>query len=175
MPRISFKHRPGALTAQLVRHRYDPSIKRSRAHHVGALDLRADPDLLPAGLRLRNGESLETSDLDAIKSWLQRNGDPEASSSRAQRDRLTEARVRTEMEARLAPLADPFAHAETALRQLGERLPSLAASTDGSAWATLRPKYLRLLKQWTALQQAGAGAGILRQAKRSAKDKPVSP
>lgn len=175
MPRISFKHRPGSFTAQLVRHRYDPRIKRSRAHHVGTLDLRADPDLLPAGIRVRNGELLGTDDLDAIKAWLQRNGDLSASAARAARDRLTEDRVRAEMEARLAPLADPFAHAEAALRQLAERLPSLAAVTHGSAWGNLRPKYLRLLKQWTALQQAGANAGILRQAKRSPRDKPSAP
>lgn len=172
MPRISFKRRLGATTAQLVRHCYDARIKRSRALHVGTLDLRSDPDLLPDGLRLRDGEALSTSDLNAIRLWLQANGDLDAVQARAKRDRLIETQVRSKLEKQFAPLTDPFAHAEAGLRQLARRLPELVESAGGSPWTTLRPRYLRLLEGWKDVLEEASRAGILRKSKRSrgAKD-----
>lgn len=163
MPAISFKFRPNGLTAQLVRHRYDKRIKRSRAVPVGALDRRADPDELPKGIELRAGHELSEADMTAIRAWLVTNGDRAAMEERAARERRIEARVRAQLESTVCVAADPFTGAVEALDRLRDELPRLvaAASADSeTAGRALRPRYLEVFKAWESVFEAAKANGV---------------
>lgn len=163
MPAISFKFRPNGLTAQLVRHRYDKRIKRSRAVPVGALDRRADPDDLPKGIELRAGHELSETDMTAIREWLRANGDRAAMEERAARERRIEARVRAQLESTACVLADPFTGAVEALARLRDELPSLVAAAGGDtdvAGKGLRPRYLEVFKAWESVFEAAKANGV---------------
>jgi hypothetical protein len=163
MPAISFKFRPNGLTAQLVRHRYDKRIKRSRAVPVGALDRRADPDELPRGIELRDGHKLSEADMVAIRGWLLVNGDRTAMEERATRERRIEARVRAQLESTAHVSADPFTDAVEALERLGNELPRLVAATCSdteTAGRGLRPRYLEVFKAWESVFEAAKANGV---------------
>lgn len=163
MTHISFKFRPNGATAQLVRHRYDPRIKRSRAVPVGTLDRRVDPTALPEGIALRAGETLSPEDLARIGQWLGRHGDPVAAARRRAQEARMEARIRAQVQAELSPQSDPFDCAERALTALARSLPELAHSqaTNGEQppWS-LRPRYLEVRKAWDSVFEAARAAGL---------------
>lgn len=163
MPAISFKFRPNGLTAQLVRHRYDKRIKRSRAVPVGALDRRADPDELPRGIELRAGHELSEADMTAIREWLLVNGDRAAVEERSARERRIEARVRAQLESTACISADPFTGAVEALERLSDELPRLVAAAGGDTETTkrgLRPRYLEVFKAWESVFEAAKANGV---------------
>jgi hypothetical protein len=163
MPAISFKFRPHGLTAQLVRHRYDKRIKRSRAVPVGALDRRADPNELPRGIELREGHELSETDMMAIREWLLVNGDRAAVEERWARERRIEARVRAQLESTVCVPADPFTGAVEALDRLRDELPRLVAVAGGdtdTAGKGLRPRYLEVFKAWESVFEAAKANGV---------------
>ena len=163
MPAISFKFRPNGITAQLVRHRYDKAIKRSRAVPVGKLDRRADPDELPKGITLHEGHQLSSAELVTIREWLLVNGDRAAAEERAARERRIEARIRAAVSSTSPSPVDTFTAAVDALRRLKEELPGLVAATGvvpETAGKGVRPRYLEVLRAWESVFEAAKASGV---------------
>jgi len=163
---LCFKPRPGGKTAQLVRHAYDPTSKRSRTITVANLDLRADPALFPKGLTLRPDCRLDESEQQKAVDYLRTHADP---SSCEQREALV-ARIRQELsDAASAPEANPFVLCAKAIVALTKAIPQLANETreaGSDPWLMLRPSYLALSEDWKALVGAAQSAGIAKQYRR---------
>jgi hypothetical protein len=172
MPRLSFKFRRGARTAQLVRHVYSPARKRSVAVAVGSIRIDSDPDLLPAGLRLANGQELSADDLAALRAWLERHGDSRLAAARAVRasaireQALREATRSAETpEAACAAAVRAIEHASGLLTSAAR----LAAQSGTNPRSRLRAPYLAVYRAWTALQSAASQVGIAKVSRRSSR------
>lgn len=172
MASIRLKTRKDGRTAQLVRHVYDPSRKRSRTVTVGSLRLDADPDQLPEGLRYAGEERLDRDALTWLSAWLRQNGNKAAAEAR----RAIAERARQGLRLELARSASgagqvcPFEAATEALSGLAALLPSLCEQAGAASWETYRPRYLAVNRSWQRVFNAAQKSGVAVRLTRS-KDK----
>lgn len=76
MPSIIIKPRAGGKSAQLVRSVYSKALKRSITINVGSVSATADASILPEGVRLVHGQTLNEADLEKVRNWLENCGKP---------------------------------------------------------------------------------------------------
>jgi hypothetical protein len=170
MPRLSFKFRRGTRTAQLVRHVYSPAHKRSVAIAVGSIRIDADPDLLPAGLRLVDGQELSADDLAALRAWLERNGDSRLAAARAERAAAIRAEALRDTTRSAEAPEGACAAAVRAIEHASSLLTSaarLAAQSGTNPRSRLREPYLGVYRAWMHFQSAASEVGIAKVSKRS--------
>lgn len=170
-PDSTFRRR----TVQLVRYEYSSVSKRSKTVYVGSLRLDADPAYVEHGLRLREGSALSVLELEVVREWLSKHGDPVAREHREQRRRAIEAEVRATLKPEspgsdwtgvVRGVVDALASASTLL---ADRFGDVAG--DSRRVKALRSDYLEMRKSWEALFHVAQGMGV---AKKSARSKKVN-
>lgn len=164
MPNLCFKVRPGRKCAQLVRHVYEPSRKRSRTMTVGTLDLCSDPLEFPRGLTLRPGKLITDAERAAILAFLTANENPDNRDKRLKQVERIRQALQSSPEA-----ADEFGCCIDAIQRLSQALPALDEETRRGGtepWLSLRPRYLELRESWKTLLAAAQQAGIAKRYQR---------
>lgn len=91
---------PGRTTATLVEYKYSSQHKRTVPVRCGSFNVKADPNALPAGVRLADGRSLDFATVQAIREFLLANRPPKFDPTLVAQCRAEiEAEVRAEVEA----------------------------------------------------------------------------
>lgn len=173
MPKLTFKRTRAAhgKTVQLVRYIYCPDAKRSKSVPAGSVRLDADPDALPYGIRLADGQVLVDADIAQIRTWLAEHGDLEAARVRAESAHRIELRVRASLSV-AGGAREPGAaltRAEEQLQTATEALKSLAQEARARGekpWGALRGSYLAIYRAWSRFAAAAQAAGAAKTARR---------
>jgi hypothetical protein len=156
---------------QLVRYAYCKERRRSRTLVVGSCRWDLDPDAIPYGVRVADGQRLDEADYAELRRWLEEHGDPAAREARAARDRRMRAKLQAEAAegGRGDDHPNPLADAAVMLDSAKASLAALAEDCRVSGRdvrTVLRPRYLGVMRAWEAFVTEAQRLGIAKVVKR---------